>query len=165
MSDDLQMRRTAKGKRGTSCSGTRMTTINRVSVTQPIVQRGSSTNVRMSMGSSAPMMSGALIDNNPEVGKTLENRKKEKTDIQGLNKRLAGYIDNCRILEAQNKALMMQLENERKKKLFDPEELKELYGQEMDALKKCIEELTSEKAEFAPRIAKLEDQLLDAQDM
>ncbi|XP_060083355.1 retrograde protein of 51 kDa-like isoform X2 [Ylistrum balloti] len=91
------------------------------------------------------------------VNIVMDARAKEKTAIQELNKRLGKHIENSKFLEAQNKALAFELEEERKKKIYDGSSIKELYQQELDECRKVIGDLENEKAVLAPKIATLED--------
>ncbi|XP_033731940.1 retrograde protein of 51 kDa-like isoform X3 [Pecten maximus] len=91
------------------------------------------------------------------VSLVLDARAKEKTAIQDLNKRLGKHIETSKFLEAQNKALAFELEEERKKKIFDVSGIKELYEQELEECRKAIADLETEKSNLAPKIATLED--------
>ncbi|XP_069120511.1 retrograde protein of 51 kDa-like isoform X4 [Argopecten irradians] len=149
-------------KRGNMSSHT--TVINRVSGGGGIGRLSSGGGFRSSMG----MMMGGGGTSNYQLGVAkqmsssgvnlvLDARAKEKSAIQDLNKRLAKHIETSKFLEAQNKALAFELEEERKKKIFDVSGIKEMYEQELDELRSNITELGNEKASLAPKIATLED--------
>lgn len=81
--------------------------------------------------------------------------------MQGLNERFASYIEKVRFLEAQNKALLAEIERLKKLKGFDVSEIKELYEQEIAESRHVIDELSKEKAKFDSTLVGLQDALDD----
>lgn len=81
--------------------------------------------------------------------------------MQGLNERFASYIEKVRFLEAQNKALLAEIERLKKLKGFDVSEIKELYEQEIAESRNVIDELSKEKAKFDSTLVGLQDALDD----
>lgn len=81
--------------------------------------------------------------------------------MQGLNERFASYIEKVRFLEAQNKALLAEIDRLKKLKGFDVSEIKELYEQEIAESRNVIDELSKEKAKFDSTLVGLQDALDD----
>lgn len=81
--------------------------------------------------------------------------------MQGLNERFASYIEKVRFLEAQNKALLSEIDRLKKLKGFDVSEIKELYEQEIAESRNVIDELSKEKAKFDSTLVGLQDALDD----
>lgn len=125
--------------------------------------RNSAMSMAMRTGPAAYQPGTAKSISSKGVGLVLESRAKEKTVFQDLNKRLGKLIESSKFLEAQNKALIVELEEERKKKLFDISGIKELYEQELEECRKVISDLEVEKATIVPKIATLED-IVDAEE-
>ncbi|XP_056009906.1 60 kDa neurofilament protein-like [Ostrea edulis] len=95
------------------------------------------------------------------VNDVIQTRDKEKKDMQGLNERFASYIEKVRFLEAQNKALLTEIERLKKLKGFDVSEIKELNEQEIAESRNVIDELSKEKAKFDSTLVGLQDALDD----
>lgn len=95
------------------------------------------------------------------VANVLDTRAKEKNEMNVLNERFASYIEKVRFVEAQNKALLAEIERLKKQKNFDVSEIKELYEQEIADSRKIIDDLSDEKAKFDSTLVSLQDQLED----
>lgn len=120
--------------------------------------RVSTHSVRSSFG--VPFHQGVIQDmSQASVGGILQTRSKEKHEMQDLNERFASYIEKVRYLEAQNKALFLQIEQLKKSKGFDPSEIKQMYEQEIAEMRKVIDSLTQEKTEFDVQLVSLQDKL------
>jgi intermediate filament protein if len=91
----------------------------------------------------------------------LDTRAKEKTEMNVLNERFASYIEKVRFVEAQNKALLAEIDRLKKQKSFDASEIKELYEQEISDSRKIIDDLSDEKAKFDATLVSAQDKLED----
>ncbi|XP_063422876.1 retrograde protein of 51 kDa-like isoform X5 [Mytilus trossulus] len=148
--------------------GTRSTVINRTSHGGggSMMQGGGSRSVsmRMSMGgNSAPSFAQGTVSSmsHKNVANVLDTRAKEKCEMNVLNERFASYIEKVRFVEAQNKALLAEIDRLKKQKNFDASEIKELYEQEIADSRKIIDDLSDEKAKFDATLVSLQDQLED----
>lgn len=72
-----------------------------------------------------------------------EMRTSEKVEMMGLNDRFASYIEKVRLLEQQNKVLVVEL-NQLKGK--EPSRLGDIYQDELRELRRQVDNLTSGKA-------------------
>ncbi|XP_071157111.1 retrograde protein of 51 kDa-like isoform X2 [Mytilus edulis] len=147
--------------------GTRSTVINRTSHGGGGMMQGGgsrSVSMRMSMGgSSAPSFAQGTVSSmsHKNVANVLDTRAKEKDQMNVLNERFASYIEKVRFVEAQNKALLAEIDRLKKQKNFDASEIKELYEQEIADSRKIIDDLSDEKAKFDATLVSLQDQLED----
>ncbi|XP_076093506.1 retrograde protein of 51 kDa-like isoform X5 [Mytilus galloprovincialis] len=147
--------------------GTRSTVINRTSHGGGSIMPGGgsrSVSMRMSMGgNSAPSFAQGAVSSmsHKNVANVLDTRAKEKTEMNVLNERFASYIEKVRFVEAQNKALLAEIDRLKKQKNFDASEIKELYEQEIADSRKIIDDLSDEKAKFDATLVSLQDQLED----
>ncbi|XP_052092136.1 retrograde protein of 51 kDa-like isoform X2 [Mytilus californianus] len=146
--------------------GTRSTVINRTSHGGGSIMPGGgsrSVSMRMSMGGSAPSFAQGTVSSmsHKNVANVLDTRAKEKTEMNVLNERFASYIEKVRFVEAQNKALLAEIDRLKKQKNFDASEIKELYEQEIADSRKIIDDLSDEKAKFDATLVSLQDQLED----
>lgn len=137
----------------------RTTVIQRTPAGSGNVMNRSSTS-RLSMG---PAFSTGVLAglSHKGVNDVIQTRDREKKDMQGLNERFASYIEKVRFLEAQNKALLAEIERLKKLKGFDVSEIKELYEQEIAESRNVIDELSKEKAKFDSTLVGLQDALDD----
>ena len=139
----------------------RTTVIQRTPAGSGHVVNRSSTS-RLSMGSGPNFSAGTLAGlSHKGVNDVIQTRDREKKDMQGLNERFASYIEKVRFLEAQNKALLAEIERLKKLKGFDVSEIKELYEQEIAESRNVIDELSKEKAKFDSTLVGLQDALDD----
>nr|XP_022320109.1 retrograde protein of 51 kDa-like isoform X3 [Crassostrea virginica] len=139
----------------------RTTVIQRTPAGSGHVVNRSSTS-RLSMGSGPAFSAGTLAGlSHKGVNDVIQTRDREKKDMQGLNERFASYIEKVRFLEAQNKALLAEIERLKKLKGFDVSEIKELYEQEIAESRNVIDELSKEKAKFDSTLVGLQDALDD----
>lgn len=137
----------------------RTTVINRSVPQSGMVGVRTSTS-RLSMGAPASYNPGVLTGlSQAGVQGVVDTRAREKQDMQGLNERFASYIEKVRFLEAQNKACLMEIERLKKQKGFDPSEIKELYEQEIKEMRKVIDDLSREKADYDATLVGLQDKL------
>ncbi len=72
-----------------------------------------------------------------------ETRTNEKMEMMGLNDRFASYIEKVRLLEQQNKVLVVEL-NQLKGK--EPSRLGDIYQEELRELRRQVDGLTAGKA-------------------
>ena len=163
-SEKVEMRKSMKHP---STIGVRSTVINRTSHggMQNLSGASGSRNMsmRMSMGSSTPHFNqGTLTQmSQKNVANVLDTRAKEKTEMNVLNERFASYIEKVRFVEAQNKALLAEIDRLKKQKSFDASEIKELYEQEINDSRKIIDDLSDEKAKFDATLVSAQDKLED----
>lgn len=155
-SDKVEFRRSVKTAPVVS---SRTTVIQRTPAGSGNVMNRSSTS-RLSMG---PAFSTGVLAglSHKGVNDVIQTRDREKKDMQGLNERFASYIEKVRFLEAQNKALLAEIERLKKLKGFDVSEIKELYEQEIAESRNVIDELSKEKAKFDSTLVGLQDALDD----
>nr|XP_022321428.1 retrograde protein of 51 kDa-like isoform X2 [Crassostrea virginica] len=157
-SDKVEFRRSVKTAPVVSH---RTTVIQRTPAGSGHVVNRSSTS-RLSMGSGPAFSAGTLAGlSHKGVNDVIQTRDREKKDMQGLNERFASYIEKVRFLEAQNKALLAEIERLKKLKGFDVSEIKELYEQEIAESRNVIDELSKEKAKFDSTLVGLQDALDD----
>lgn len=155
-SDKVEFRRSVKTAPVVS---SRTTVIQRTPAGSGNVMNRSSTS-RLSMG---PAFSTGVLAglSHKGVNDVIQTRDREKKDMQGLNERFASYIEKVRFLEAQNKALLAEIDRLKKLKGFDVSEIKELYEQEIAESRNVIDELSKEKAKFDSTLVGLQDALDD----
>ncbi|XP_067662546.1 non-neuronal cytoplasmic intermediate filament protein B-like isoform X2 [Haliotis asinina] len=93
------------------------------------------------------------------VANVRDSRQKEKKEMQGLNERLAGYIEQVRFLEARIKMLEDQLAQLGNREKFDLQPIRDMYEAELAQARKVIDDLSKEKATVDARIAGLQDEV------
>jgi len=74
------------------------------------------------------------------------SRHQEQEELQGLNDRLAAYIDKVRSLEAENSRLSMQVKSTEEIVKREVTSVKTLYESELAELRKLLDETSKEKA-------------------
>ncbi|MEQ2209875.1 hypothetical protein XENOCAPTIV_005133 [Xenoophorus captivus] len=72
-----------------------------------------------------------------------ETRTNEKMEMMGLNDRFASYIEKVRLLEQQNKMLVVELNQ---LKVKEPSRLGDIYQDELRELRRQVDGLTNGKA-------------------
>ncbi|NXS62486.1 GFAP protein, partial [Brachypteracias leptosomus] len=72
-----------------------------------------------------------------------ETRTSEKVEMMELNDRFASYIEKVRLLEQQNKVLVVELNQARDK---EPSRLSDVYHEELRDLRRHLEQLATAKA-------------------
>lgn len=70
----------------------------------------------------------------------------EQEELQGLNDRLAAYIDKVRSLEAENNRLALQVKSTEEVIRREVTSVKTLYESELSELRKLLDETAKEKA-------------------
>ncbi|TMS35081.1 hypothetical protein L596_002552 [Steinernema carpocapsae] len=89
----------------------------------------------------------------------LEATDKEKKEMQGLNDRLANYIDRVKKLEEKNRQLVAELEELRAKWGKDTSEIKLKYADSIAEARKNIDSSAREKAEVDVKLARVRDDM------
>lgn len=74
------------------------------------------------------------------------SRMQEQEELQGLNDRLAAYIDKVRSLEAENSRLAYQVRSTEEVVRREVTSVKTLYESELAELRKLLDETAKEKA-------------------
>ena len=69
-------------------------------------------------------------------------RKEEKSALEGLNNRLAGYIDKVRTLQNKNQTLYHQIRTFEEYKQVEIDDVKDLYEKQVEELKRALEVAT-----------------------
>lgn len=105
---------------------------------------------RLSFGSSsAALLLGSSVDRLDFSADSLmkaqykETRTNEKMEMMGLNDRFASYIEKVRLLEQQNKVLVVEM-NQLKGK--EPSHLGDIYQEELRELRRQVDGLATGKA-------------------
>ena len=70
-------------------------------------------------------------------------RREEKSALEGLNNRLAGYIDRVRTLQNKNRTLYHQIRTHEEYKQVEIEDVKELYEKQVEELQNALENATT----------------------
>ncbi|XP_064616136.1 70 kDa neurofilament protein-like [Liolophura sinensis] len=142
----------------TPAIGSRQTTVIQRSSGMPGYRGSIGYDIRQSYSSGLNLAPGTASHvSNEGVNHIKEDRAREKKDMRELNERLASYIEKVRFLEAQNKALLAELEKLRRP--VDLDKIKQMYESELNQARLVIDELSKEKANFDVKIVSLEDQL------
>jgi len=113
------------------------------------------------LGGSGGSISGAVREVAANPTAVIQQREREKRDLQELNDRFASYIERVRFLEADNKRLQSIIDVLKVKFEKLEETLKEMYEAELEQARKTIDETTKAKAEVELKVARLEEELAD----
>ena len=73
-------------------------------------------------------------------------RQQEQEDLQGLNDRLANYIDKVRYLEAENNRLTVQIQSTEETVKREVSSVKQLYESELNDARRLLDETAKSKA-------------------
>ncbi|XP_064616131.1 60 kDa neurofilament protein-like [Liolophura sinensis] len=153
----VETKRSSEGTYTPSIS-TRQTTVIQRSSGMPGYRGSIGYDIRQSYSSGLNLAPGTASHVSSEgVNHIKEDRAREKKDMRELNERFASYIEKVRFLEAQNKALLAELEKLRRP--VDLDKIKQMYESELNQARLVIDELSKEKANFDVKIVSLEDQL------
>lgn len=76
------------------------------------------------------------------------SRLQEKTDLQGLNDRLACYIDRVRFLEQENSRLTLEVRTSQETVTREVSNIKQMYEHELTDARKLLDETAREKAKL-----------------
>jgi len=115
-------------------------------------------NIRYSSTAALPPGASLALLQSSGSGNKL-NRDQEKKDMQGLNERLANYIEKVRFLEAQNKRLADELDKLKSKWGKETNKVKAMYQAELDEARRLLDEANREKGRLEVRVATLEEML------
>lgn len=79
---------------------------------------------------------------------TRHSRLVEKAELQGLNDRLATYIDRVRHLEQENARLSVQVQTTQETVTREVTNIKSMYEHELSDARKLLDETAREKAKL-----------------
>lgn len=79
---------------------------------------------------------------------TRHSRLVEKAELQGLNDRLATYIDRVRHLEQENARLTVQVQTTQETVTREVSNIKAIYEHELSDARKLLDETAREKAKL-----------------
>jgi len=135
------------------------------SIGAPITSKRASSvySSRNSMGSLTPGTMTTL--SNAGITDFKGNREKEKRELQGLNERLADYIQKVHYLQTENKKLEAENEALRNRKQEDLQPIRDTYEAEISQARKIIDELSSSKGVAEGKIANLQDEIAQLRDL
>lgn len=83
------------------------------------------------------------------------SRLQEKEELQGLNDRLAAYIDKVRHLENENSRLMVAVKSTEETVTREVTSIKSLYENELEEARKVLDDTAKEKAKLQIEASKL----------
>lgn len=115
-----------------------------ITTTQRTSSASTSTPVAVSPGRRARSPSPARI-----------SRMQEKEELQGLNDRLAAYIDKVRHLENENSRLMVAVKSTEETVTREVTSIKSLYENELEEARKVLDDTAKEKAKLQIEASKL----------
>lgn len=104
---------------------------------------------------STPMPSAASRPVSPLTSPTRHSRLQEKADLQGLNDRLAAYIDRVRNLETDNARLSIEVHTIRDSITREANSIKGMYEMELADARRLLDETAREKAKLEIDIKRL----------
>lgn len=83
------------------------------------------------------------------------SRLQEKEELQGLNDRLAAYIDRVRFLENENNRLQVAVRSTEETVTREVSSIKNLYETELEDARKLLDDTAKEKARLQIEASKL----------
>lgn len=83
------------------------------------------------------------------------SRQQEKEELQGLNDRLAAYIDKVRFLENENNRLQVAVRSTEETVTREVTSIKSLYETELEDARKLLDDTSKEKAKLQIEASKL----------
>ena len=86
-----------------------------------------------------------------------ESRENEKKDLQGLNERLANYIERVRFYEAQNRKLADELLKLKATWGKETQRIKDMFQAELDEARRLLDEAVKDKSGMDIRVASVEE--------
>lgn len=89
---------------------------------------------------------------------TRHARINEKLELQGLNDRLAGYIDRVRFLEQENQRLTVEVRTTRETVTRETSNIKSMFEHELADARKVLDETAREKARLEIDIKRLSEE-------
>jgi len=113
------------------------------------------------LGGGGGSISGAVRDVATDPQGVVNNRMKEKKDMQDLNDRFAMYIERIRVYEVENKRLKAENDKLRQALVQLEQKMKEMYEKELADARRVIDETTKAKAAVELKVAGLEADLAD----
>jgi len=87
------------------------------------------------------------------------DRDKEKKEMQGLNERLASYIQKMGFMDAKVKELEAENEALKNRKQEDLQPIRDKYEDELDQARKVIDDLSSKQGVAEAKAAGLQDEI------
>lgn len=100
------------------------------------------------LSSSTPVPTTPLLRAGSPLSPTRHSRLAEKADLQGLNDRLACYIDRVRHLETENSRLTLEVSTSRETVTREISNIKSMYENELSDARKLLDETAREKAKL-----------------
>ncbi|XP_074653991.1 60 kDa neurofilament protein-like isoform X2 [Tubulanus polymorphus] len=92
-------------------------------------------------------------------------RVREKKDLQDLNGRLADYIEKMRFLEAQNRKLVMELDDLKAKWGKETSAIKAMFEGELAAARRLLDAAEKERSQLDVQINSLSEELARKNDV
>lgn len=96
----------------------------------------------------APSTSTPVQSQASPLSPTRHSRLAEKHELQGLNDRLACYIDRVRHLEQENARLSVQVQTTQETVTREVTNIKSMYESELSDARKLLDETAREKAKL-----------------
>lgn len=133
---------------------TRSTSRKTTVVSSSTTTSGSSSTETPKAGTSSSTPGSTRSRSSP-LSPTRLSRLQEKAELQGLNDRLATYIDRVRQLELENRSLNIQVETIQESMTKEVTSMKGLYEQELSDARKLLDDTAKEKAQLQIDVGKL----------